>query len=179
MLKLISSRKCAKQLVIKISLLLLLLTLQTILFSYYTGSWIAIFQICSTKLSLLNSMSDISGREFKEIPFNVYIIDDIVGLPFSSWLVVKEKAGIEVLAEYLHKSINVLDFVIANYSWKLWRQIIWILKVSLCLGFLLILSIEIRVTTETNRFILYLQILLKHWRIRNSYFKMFHKYQLL
>lgn len=179
MLKLISSRRCAKQLVIKIFLLLLLLTLQTTLFSYYTGSWIAIFQICSTKLSLLNSMSDISGREFKEIPFNVYIIDDIVGLPFSSWLVVKEKPGIEVLAEYLHKSINVLDFVIANYSWKLWRQIIWILKVSLCLGFLLILSIEIRVTTETNRFILYLQILLKHWRIRNSYFKMFHKYQLL
>lgn len=162
MLKLISSRKSAKQLVIKISLLLLLLTLQTTLFSYYTGSLIAIFQICSTKLSLLNSMSDISGREFKEIPFNVYIIDDILGLPFSFWSVVREKPGIEVLDEYHHKSINVLDFVIANYSWKLWRQqIIWILKVSLCLGFLLILSIEIRVTTETNRFILYLLFLLK------------------
>lgn len=38
MLKLISSKNFAKQLVIKISLLLLLLTLQTILFSYYTGS---------------------------------------------------------------------------------------------------------------------------------------------
>lgn len=64
-------------------------------------------------------MSDIPEREFKEIPFNVYIIDDIVGLPLSSWLVVQEKLGIEILAEYLHKSINVLDFVIANYSWKL------------------------------------------------------------
>lgn len=64
-------------------------------------------------------MSDIPEREFKEIPFYVYIIDDIVGLPISSWSVVQKKPGIEILAEYLHKSINVLDFVIANYSWKL------------------------------------------------------------
>lgn len=65
-------------------------------------------------------MIDIFGKEFKEIFFNVYIIDDIVGLLFLFWLVVKEKLGIEVLVEYFYKSINVLDFVIVNYFWKLW-----------------------------------------------------------
>lgn len=81
-----------------------------------------------SKLSLVKSMTDISGKEFKEIPSSVSITDVVVDSHFHLDQLCKRNhvLNFQVLADYFHKSIHVLDFVIANYvfpfSWKLWQQ---------------------------------------------------------
>lgn len=81
-----------------------------------------------SKLSLVKSMADISGKEFKEIPSSVSITDVVVDSHFHLDQLCKRNhvLNFQVLADYFHKSIHVLDFVKANYvfpfSWKLWQQ---------------------------------------------------------